>query len=146
MSGSAELTSIAYKKGNWMRYTLWGTAAVCIAILLSTFLSMMNSEISAVIPVGYKFSVTDNYIEGSNVRTTYYVYDDSIFVEDESFEKNTVNRTVLVYDGISTASLNLNPEDTTDICELGSCHQVPKILPVIKQLIARRPGREYIGL
>ncbi|WP_206660900.1 hypothetical protein [Candidatus Nanosyncoccus alces] len=129
-----------------MRYTLWGTAAVCIAILLSTFLSMMNSEISAVIPVGYKFSVTDNYIEGSNVRTTYYVYDDSIFVEDESFEKNTVNRTVLVYDGISTASLNLNPEDTTDICELGSCHQVPKILPVIKQLIARRPGREYIGL
>ena len=146
MSGSAELTSIAYKKGNWMRYTLWGTAAVCIAILLSTFLSMMNSEISAVIPVGYKFSVTDNYIEGSNVRTTYYVYDDSIFVEDESFEKNTVNRTVLVYDGISTTSLNLNPEDTTDICELGSCHQVPKILPVIKQLIARRPGREYIGL
>jgi len=146
LSGSAELTSIAYKKGNWMRYTLWGTAAVCIAILLSTFLSMMNSEISAVIPVGYKFSVTDNYIEGSNVRTTYYVYDDSIFVEDESFEKNTVNRTVLVYDGISTASLNLNPEDTTDICELGSCHQVPKILPVIKQLIARRPGREYIGL
>lgn len=146
MSGSAELTSIAYKKGNWMRYTLWGTAAVCIAILLSTFLSMMNSEISAAIPVGYKFSVTDNYIEGSNVRTTYYVYDDSIFVEDESFEKNTVNRTVLVYDGISTASLDLNPEDTTDICELGSCHQVPKILPVIKQLIARRPGREYIGL
>ena len=146
MSGAAELTSVAYKKGNWMRYTLWGAAAVCIVVLFSTFFNMMNGEISAAVPPGYKFAVTDNYNEGSNIRTTYYVYNDRIFVEDESFESTSVNRTVMVYDGVNTNSLELDGEDTIDICELGTCRQVPKVLSVIKQLISRRPGREYLGL
>ena len=129
-----------------MRYTLWGAAAVCIVVLFSTFSNMMNGEISAAVPLGYKFAVTDNYNEGSNIRTTYYVYNDRIFVEDESFESTSVNRTVMVYDGVNTNSLELDGEDTIDICELGACHQVPKVLSVIKQLISRRPGREYLGL
>ncbi len=145
MSGK-ELSSVAYKKGNWMRYTLWIAAAICITLLLSTFFGMMNGEISAAVPDGYKFSVTDNYTEGSNIRTTYYVYDNCIMVEDESFENNVVNRTVMIYDGINTTTLALNAEDITDICELGSCHSSPKVLLTIKQLISRRPGREYIGI
>ena len=82
MSGVAELTSVAYKKGNWMRYTLWATAALCIAILFSTFFNMMNGEISAAVPAGYRFSVVDNYTEGSNLRTTYYIYDNHIIVSN----------------------------------------------------------------
>lgn len=107
---------------------------------------MLNGEISAVVPDGYRFSVTDNYSEGSNIRTTYYVYDDCIMVADESFESDTVNRAVMVYDGISTATLAFDAEDTTEICELGSCHSSPKVLLTIKKLISRRPGREYIGI
>ncbi len=145
MSG-AKLTSVAYKKGNWMRYTLWGTAAICITVLFSTFFNMVNGEISAAVPEGYKFAVTDNYTEGSNIRTTYYVYNNKILVEDESFEPSAVNRTVMVYDDINTTPLILDTEDVTDICELGSCHQAPKVLSVVKQLISHRPGREYIGL
>ena len=106
----------------------------------------MNGEISAAVPEGYKFAVIDNYTEGSNIRTTYYIYNNKILVEDESFEPNVVNRTVMIYDGINTASLTLDLEDITDICELGSCHQAPKVLFVVKQLISHQPGREYIGL
>ncbi len=146
MSGAAELTSVAYKKGNWMRYTLWGLAAICIIILFSTFYSMMNSEISAAVPEGYKFAITDNYGEGNSVRTTYYIYANKILVEDESFKSDVVNRTVMVYDDINTVSLSLDMNDTTEICELGSCRQVPKVLPVIKNLVSRHNGREYIGL
>ena len=146
MSGAAELTSVAYKKGNWMRYTLWGLGAVCIAVLFSAFFNMMNGEISAAVPEGYKFAITDNYTENSSVRTTYYIYNNKILVEDESFEPGTVNRTVMVYDGINTASLTLDTEDTAELCELGSCHEAPKVLSVVKQLVARQPGREYIGL
>ena len=146
MSGAAELTSVAYKKGNWMRYCLWGLAAVCIAILFLTFFDMMNSNISANVPSGYKFSVTDNYTEGSNMRTTYYVYSNKILVEDENFTANSVDRVVKVYDGINTIPLSLDADDTIEICELGSCHQVPKVLSVVKQLISHQTGREYIGL
>ena len=146
MSDIAKLSSVAYKKGNWMRYTLWGLAAICITLLLTTFFGAMNGEISAAVPEGYKFAVTDNYAEGSNIRTTYYVYDDCIMVEDESFESNMVNRVVMVYDGINTSTLALNSEDTTEICELGSCHSAPKVLMTVKKLISRRPGREYIGI
>lgn len=146
MSGAAELTSVAYKKGNWMRYCLWGLAAVCITILFSTFFDMMNGNISANVPSGYKFSVTDNYTEGSSMRTTYYVYSNKILVEDENFTADSVDRTVMVYDGINTVPLNLDTNDTIEICELGSCHQVPKVLSVVKQLVSRQTGREYIGL
>lgn len=129
-----------------MRYTLWGLAAICIGILIFSFINMMNSDISAAVPKGYRFSVTDNYAEGSKIRTTYYVYDDHILVEDESFDSDKINRIVMIYDSINTASLNYDADDTTKICELGSCYERPKVLAVIKRLISHKIGREYIGL
>ena len=146
MSGMTEMTSVSYKKGNWMRYTLWGLAAVAITMLIVTFVNMTNGDISAAVPQDYRFAVTDNYVEGSNVRTTYYVYDDHILVEDESFMKGEANRVVMIYDGINTTSLKLDAGDTMEICELGSCREHPKVLATIKSLISRKVGREYIGL
>jgi hypothetical protein len=140
----ANLSNVAYKKGNWMRYTLWGLAAICIAILIYTFVNTVNGDVSAAVPEGYRFSVTDNYVEGSKVRTRYYVYDDKIFVEDESFDDDTVNRVIMIYDGINTTSLQYDT-DTIELCELGACREKPKILATIKSLISRRIGREYIG-
>ena len=141
-----DLTSVAYKKGNWMRYSLWALAAVCIGILIFTFVNTMNSEVSATIPQDYRFSVTDNYTENSKIRTTYYVYDDKIMVEDESFEDNAVNRVVMIYDSVSTKSLQYDEDDVTEICELGACYTRPKVLVVIKKLISRKIGREYLGI
>ena len=146
MNSITGISSVAYKKGNWLRYTLWGTASICIGLLLFTFFQTVNGTISASVPEGYKFSVTDNYAEGSKIRTTYYVYEDRIFVEDESFDKDTVNRTVFVYDNINTDLLSLDANDTTEICELGSCHSAPKVLSVVKKLVSQKVGREYIGL
>ncbi len=144
MTDIANLSNVAYKKGNWMRYTLWGLAAICIAILVYTFVNTVNGDVSAAVPEGYRFSVTDNYVEGSKVRTRYYVYDDKIFVEDESFDDDTVNRVIMIYDGINTTSLQYDT-DTIELCELGACREKPKILATIKSLISRRIGREYIG-
>lgn len=141
-----ELTAVAYKKGNWLRYTLWGVATICIIILISFFVNAMNGEISASVPEGYRFSVTDNYSEGSKVRTTYYVYDDKILVEDESFTDDAVNRVVLIYDNIKTDTIKYDSSDTIELCELGSCNSKPKALATIKNLISRKIGREYIGL
>ena len=141
-----KLSNVAYKKGNWMRYTLWGLAAICIVTLFTTFLGLLNSEVSANIPKGYNFSVTDNYTENSHVRTTYYVYNNRILVEDESFNGGTVNRALIVYDDVSAADLKLDTSDTIEICELGACHERPKVLAVIKKLISRKVGREYIGI
>ncbi|MBQ3321058.1 hypothetical protein IJG71_02935 [Candidatus Saccharibacteria bacterium] len=145
MSGR-DLTAVAYKKGNWLRYTLWGVATICIAVLIFTFISAMNNEVSASVPEGYRFSVTDNYASGSKIRTTYYVYDDKILVEDESFTDNATNRVVLIYDGIKTDTIEYNVSDTATLCELGSCSEKPKALITIKNLISRKIGREYIGL
>ena len=144
MTDIANLSNVAYKKGNWMRYTLWGLAAICIAMLIYAFVNTVNGDVSAAVPEGYRFSVTDNYVEGSKVRTRYYVYDDKIFVEDESFDDDTVNRVILIYDGINTTSLQYDA-DTIELCELGACREKPKILATIKSLISRRIGREYIG-
>lgn len=145
MTDIAKLSNVAYKKGNWMRYSLWALAAICIGVLVYSFITMMNGEVSASVPEGYKFSVTDNYVEGSNVRTRYYVYDDKILVEDESIVGDNLNRSVLIYDGFNTSNLQYD-EDTIELCELGSCSEKPKILATIKSLISRRIGREYIGL
>lgn len=145
MTDIANLTNVAYKKGNWMRYTLWALAAVCIGILIYSFVGMMNGDVSASVPEGYKFAVTDSY-EGSKVRTTYYVYDDKIMVEEQGFHDNKVDRAVMIYDGVSTLTLTLNSDDTTEICEYGVCHSVPKVVDVIKRLLSRKVGREYIGL
>ena len=147
MSDIEKLSNVAYKKGNWLRYSFWGIAAACIVILFCFFFNtMMSGEISAAVPEGYRFAVTDNYAEGSSIRTTYYVYKDHIITEDESFNDGEVNRSLLIYDNISTATLNYDENDTTEICELGACYQRPKVLAVIKRLISRRVGREYIGL
>jgi len=141
----ANLSNVAYKKGNWMRYSLWALAALCIGALIYSFVSMMNGEVSASVPEGYRFVVTDNYTEGSNIRTRYYVYDDKILVEDESTNDNVVSRTVMIYDSVSTSGLKYD-EETLELCELGSCKEKPKILSTIKSLISRKIGREYIGL
>ena len=145
MTDSSNLSNVAYKKGNWMRYTLWVLAGVCIGMLIYTFINTLNSNVSAAVPEGYRFSVTDNYSEGSKIRTIYYVYDDRILVEDESINDNTVNRSLLVYDNVSTVDLKYDA-DTLELCELGSCLEKPKILTTIKSLISRKIGREYIGL
>lgn len=145
MTDIANLTNVAYKKGNWMRYSLWILAAICIGVLIYTFINTVNGEVSANVPEGYRFVVTDNYIEGSGLRTRYYVYDNKILVEDESANDNIVSRTVMIYDGINTASLNYD-EETVELCELGACKEKPKILATIKTLISRKIGREYIGL
>ena len=86
MPNIANISNVAYKKGNWMRYTLWALGIVCIGVLIYTFVFTMSGEVSASVPEGYKFSVTDNYANGSKTRTTYYVYDDRILAEDEGFE------------------------------------------------------------
>ncbi len=128
-----------------MRYTLWALAAICIATLIYSFITMMTGDVSASVPEGYRFSVTDNYIEGSNIRTRYYVYDDKILVEDESRTDEGINRSVLIYDGINTTPLEYDNQ-TTELCELGACSEKPRILATIKSLISRKIGREYIGL
>lgn len=145
MTNIAKINSVAYKKGNWMRYVLWGLAAICIGVLIYAFVNTMNGEVSASVPEGYKFAVINNYSEGSKVRTSYYVYDDRILVVDESFDDNEVNRVVMVYDDINTDPLFLDVDDTTEICELGSCGAYPKVLSTIKSLTSRKMGREYIG-
>ena len=147
MSNLDKISNVAYKKGNWMRYSFWGIAALCLVILFSFFFNtMMSGDISAAVPEGYRFSVTDNYTVGSSIRTTYYVYKDHVIVEDESRNDGQVNRSLLIYDNISTSNLELDEEDTTEICELGACYQKPKVLAVIKRLISRKVGREYVGL
>ena len=145
MTDIAKLSNVAYKKGNWMRYSLWALAAICIGVLLYSFVTMMSGDVSASVPEGYRFTVTDNYIEGSNIRTRYYVYDDRILVEDESHTNEGINRSVLIYDGINTTSLKYDDE-TMEFCELGACSEKPRILATIKSLISRKIGREYIGL
>ena len=145
MTDIAKLSNVAYKKGNWMRYTLWALAAICIGTLIYSFIAVMTGDVSASVPEGYRFSVTDNYIEGSNIRTRYYVYDDRILVEDESRTDEGINRSVLIYDGINTTPLEYD-DQTTELCELGACSEKPRILATIKSLISRKIGREYIGL
>lgn len=145
MTDIAKLSNVAYKKGNWMRYSLWALAAICIGVLFYSFITIMSGNVSAPIPEGYRFAVTDNYIEGSIIRTRYYVYDNKILVEDESRTDEGINRSVLIYDNINTISLQ-DDEETIELCELGTCSEKPKILTTIKTLLSRKIGREYIGL
>ena len=145
MTNIASISNVTYKKGNWMRYILWALAAICISTLVYTFITTMNGDVSASVPDGYRFAVTDNYNNNSRIRTTYYVYDDHILVEDEGFEDDSVNRTIMIYDDINTSSLKYD-EETIEMCELGACKEKPRILATIKSLISRKIGREYIGL
>lgn len=146
MTDIANLSNVAYKKGNWMRYALWALAAICIGMLIYAFITTIKGEVSSSIPDNYRFVVVNNYAEGSKVRTSYYVYDDKILVADESFDKDGTNRVVMIYDNVNTDGLYLDPDDTTEICELGSCGSYPKVLKTIKDLLSNKIGREYIGL
>ena len=141
------ITEVTYKKGNKIRYTLWGLGATLIIFLGVTFLNLVNADVSASVPRDYKFAVIDNYTNGSGLRTTYYVYEDKILVEDENkYGEDGVDRVVMIYDNISTTDLRLDSEDRMDICELGTCQSQPKILFTIKKLLSHKIGREYIGL
>lgn len=149
MSGAvSNLSNVAYKKGNWMRYTLWGIGAICIAVLLANFIATMNKDASTIsAPEGYRFSVTDNYNGEGDISTTYYVYDSNkIIVKDESFIDGKPNISMFIYDGISTSPLMLDETDTITICELGVCSEKPKVIAVLKRLVSNKIGREYIGL
>ena len=44
---AAELSNVAYKKGNWMRYALWALAAICIIALTIAFVNVMNEAASS---------------------------------------------------------------------------------------------------
>lgn len=57
MTDLAGVSNVAYKKGNWMRYTLWGIAAICIIALTVAFINMMN-EASA----GYSVENTEKIL------------------------------------------------------------------------------------
>ena len=131
-----------------MRYILWSIGVICIIVLFANFIATINKDIGTIsAPDGYKFSVIDNYHENSSITTTYYVYNNNrIITKDESIVDNKPNISMLIYDGINTASLELDEEDTIEICELGACLEKPKIIAVIKKLISRKIGREYIGL
>ena len=147
MTDIANLSNVAYKKGNWMRYTLWGIGVIAIGALLYSFFHIINADVSStIVPDGYSFAIKDDYIEGSRITTTYYVYDGKIFVEDESEDDGKVNRTVMIYDNINTSNLILDENDTTEVCELGACANKPKVLATIKRLIANKIGREYVRL
>ncbi len=128
-----------------MRYSLWALGFVCVFAAVINFMGAVSLETSAAVPEGYRFAVTNNYNEGSKIRTTYYVYEDHIIVEDESFVDGTVNRTLVVYDGVDTRTLDYDPKDVTEICELGACYEKPKVLAVIKRVLSHKAGREYIG-
>ena len=142
------ITEVTYKKGNKVRYALWGLGVVLIALLGVTFFNMINTNVSATVPRDYKFAIVDNYADGSGIRTTYYVYDDNkILVEDENKHgANGVDRVVMVYDGISTTDLHLDKDDQMEVCEISSCKSQPKVLTTIKALLSRKIGREYLGL
>lgn len=145
MTTTANISSVAYKKGNLMRYVLWALGATCIGIMIYTFFTTMNASISASAPPGYNFSVVDNYNGNGKLRTTYYVYDDKIFVENESFNDDSVDRSTRIYEGINTTNLDYNPKELAKTCELGACYKLPKVINDIKALLSDQVGREYIG-
>lgn len=140
------IDSVTYKKGSKTRLLIWGMSFILIIATAVTFINMVNNEVSATVPSGYRFSVSDNYSSGGKIRTIYYVYDDKILTEDETRTDDKIERTVMIYDDVSTFGLKLDSEDQTEICELGSCTSQPKVLATIKKLLQRKIGRQYIKL
>ena len=143
--GSRELSSVTYKKGNWVRYSLWGIATLCIGILIFMFVLTLNNEISATAPNGYKFSISDNYDKDNNTYTTYYIYDDHILVEKRQPKDDNSKPIGIIYDNINTSSLIKEYDDSLNNCGTDDCYPSSKILTAIKKLISNKPGREYIG-
>ena len=143
MTVVAEISNVSYKKGNLMRYTLWGFVLVGMIFLATTFGKVMHEQVSAVVPEGYRFLVTDKRWASGGLKTVYYVYDDKILVEDINLyaDGDEVDRAVRIYDDISTYGLEYDNDcDEEDVlCE-------PKVLTTIRNLVSRKIGREYIGL
>lgn len=144
MTKVANMSNVAYKKGNWMRYALWGIAAICIGGLIFSFVVAMNEEMSSSIPDGYKFALTDDSKKTSGSKTTYYVYDNKILVENEEGSGETINRIVMMYN-VNTEVLDYDAEAVQQ-CELDNCKEKSEILESIKHLILWKTGREYRGL
>lgn len=146
MSGS--LSSVAYKKGNLMRYALWVLATVCVGLLIYTFVSAMSGEFSTPVPDGYKFIITDNYGKNRQNHTKYYIYDDKILVETENYNdgESSYDHSAVIYDNVNTSGLSYQSEDDAEDCEMqDSCTAKAKALTDIRRLISGKPGREYIG-
>lgn len=140
------IDSVTYKKGNKMRYALWGIALIGVIFLATTFGKVLHEQVSATVPEGYRFSVSDNKWASGGLKTVYYVYDDKILVEDINLyvddEKN-VDRVVTIYDDINTVDLRYDEDGE---CDDGEPLSEPKILTTIKSLVSRKIGRQYIGL
>ena len=144
---TAEVTSVAYKKGNWLRYILWTLAVICVGLLTVVFVNMMKGSTSASAPVGYKFALVDNVTDGQT-RTTYYIYDARVIVENANTEGDTTNREALVYDNIDTSSLAYDAENIpeSEECEsLDNCATNRKLISSVKKLISHQASREYTG-
>ena len=143
MTDIANLSNVAYKKGNWMRYTLWMFAAACIGLLIYYLVVVFNGETVVRVPEGYKFSLTDNYHEGDTRKTTYYAYESKIMVEDEYFTNEGVNKVIMTYDA-DTEALGFDA-DKVQRCEQENCKEKSEMLSAVKKMILWKIGREYKG-
>lgn len=111
------------------------------------FISTMNGGISAHIPEGYRFAITENYDENSNIRTSYYVYDDRVLIEKESYDNNGLNRAMIMYEGIDTKKISFDPDSDAEDCEeTNTCKARTKTISAIRKLISHANGREFVGL
>lgn len=150
MTGVVEMSSVSYRKGGWMRYTLWGVAFVVLIILIITFMSAISDSSSRAIPAGYKFAVIDNHESDNNgndtTTTTYYVYTDRIMVEDDTIRGRKSEKIIMIYDGINTEELVAVANEANKDCTNESCRKNPKVVAKVKKAISGRVGREYTGL
>lgn len=142
MSGQ-ELTSVAYKKGNFVRYGLWAIVVVLLIVSAVISTQILKNEFSTTVPSGYKFIVSDAKAEANGNRTTYYVYADSILVDNLDLTSESRKRTSYIYDNVDTSSLELDTEDTYDECDSDACYKIPKVVQSIKKMLHGKIGREY---
>lgn len=142
MSGQ-ELSSVAYKKGNFVRYGLWAIVIALLIISAVISVQILKNEFSSTVPSGYKFLVADAQAEANGTRTTYYVYADSILVDTLDLTSESSIRNSYIYDNIDTSSLELDLEDTYDECDKNDCYKIPKVVSSIKKMIQGKAGREY---
>ena len=140
---SAELTSVAYKKGNLMRYSIWAVAIICLVLGGVLSAQMLNAEFSPDVPENYNFAVSDPQTESSGIRTTYYVYNKSIIVKQENIKKGSDEHSTVIYNGIDTSALILDTRDTTNVCDEKACYNIPKVVDAIKKSIHGKAAREY---
>lgn len=138
-----EITSVAYKKGNWVRYGLWAIVAALLVASGVITAQILKEQFSSDVPKDYKFLVADEQTEAKGIHTTYYVYDNSIIVKQEKLDSEPPEKTLVIYNDIDTSSLVLNTEETTNVCDSDACYHIPKVVASIKKIIANRASREY---